>query len=258
VKWFGGNKILNFSILKIKLVLVLIIFTSCNSESLKDCVECEGYNINDNSFIKNKFSLFNDFDFFKLVGKKTPNKNNNLPLIKIKFNEDGNIIHLQDSLGGSFSASPLIFNYNSKTITAKLKNSDQDAYVNFIFTDSVVIALYSYKCYIERMKCESIFLSEVHILRKNLTEDVFYFQSKDLIIKDEFDFKYDYLLKYERKDSKIYTVDKSRLIVHTKSTLKTENKTSCYKCEIPFSMYWWFFYEDLMYEEINCSAPMHL
>lgn len=240
--------------MKINLVLMLIAFTACTNDSIKESIESEPNSINEITTGNNKVGLFSDFDFFQLKGKTSISKNSTPPLVKVSYDEKGRVMSLQDSLGGSLSASPLIFNYGSQSTTARLQNTEEGAYVNLIFTDSVIIALYTYKEYVETMKKEAFYLNEVHVLRKNFTEDVFYFKPQKLIVKGELDFKFEYLNKYDRKDSKIYIADKNKLTISTKSTLGTENKKSCYDCGIPFSSYWWFFYGSLIYQETICTA----
>lgn len=241
---------LNYNIIKnIASVLFILCLVACVNNNAEKLVEKTPLTLNKDT---SNSVLYHDFNFFKLRGEKKYKTNDSLPLVKITYDNDGKILFTEILLLNKKPGYRVTYKYDSNMVIGHVvKPAEWESNEIFIFMDSVVIVVVSSLSYLRDTKVRVLDVSEISILNKDLTQSDYYFKPLDVIIKNETDFKYEYLEKAFRIDHKIFTVTKNILRVSTKSNYPANNKQLTYYCTRPFSFYWWYLYGDLMYPNVS-------
>lgn len=229
-------------------VMFILCLTACVDNKAEKSV---GQIITSNKDSSNSV-FYHDFNFFKLCGEKKCKTNDSLPLVKITYDNDGKILITENLVFDTKPEYKVTYKYESnKIIGHVVKKVEWESNENFIFMDSVVIVVHSTLDNFKDSKEELLEVNEINILNKNLTESDYYFNPLDVIIINETDFNYEYLKKAFRIDHKTFTVNKNTVTIKTKSNYSKHNKQQSYYCIRPFSLYWWYLFEDLMYYDVQ-------
>lgn len=248
------NRKLNFNSLVVIFILVQGLMLSCANDD--STLINNDVKKNDSDEMKiSKVSYFKDFDLFTLKAGLPCKNDMDFPRVGVIYDTQGRVMSIQDHLGNETPPSkPITFTYHEGNVVATVQSEERvrGAYVNILFTDSCLVFLYSFKSDDNNVEKKPFYLYKVRIVKKNLSEEVYYFKPNTLLTMSETDFETGYLLKCERKDLITLTLKGKELSVKQTSTF-TNTTNTCFVCPYGFSLYWWVFYQDFLFENAQCK-----